>query len=53
MNILMYLQRQPERLAALLNRRTQYWNRTSKLIALALFCLLFGGLSLYLFLKSI
>jgi hypothetical protein len=36
-----------------LNRKTQYWNRTSKLTALFLFCLLFGGCCLLLLLKAI
>lgn len=40
------------RLADALNRRTQHWNRASKLIALLLFCLLFGGLSFYFIIKS-
>ena len=39
--------------AAYLGRKTQYWNRSSKLIALALFCLAFGGTSLWLLLKAI
>jgi len=41
------------RLADALNRKTQHWNRASKLIALSLFCLLFGGLCLYFIIKSI
>jgi len=36
-----------------LNRKTQYWNRASKLTALLLFCLLFGGCCLLLLLKAI
>lgn len=36
-----------------LNRKTQYWNRASKLMALLLFCLLFGGCCLLLLLKAI
>jgi hypothetical protein len=36
-----------------LNRKTRYWNRTSKLTALFLFCLLFGGCCLLLLLKVI
>ena len=39
--------------AGYLNRKTQYWNKSSKIIALLLFCLLFGGISLYLLLKAI
>lgn len=40
-------------LAAYLNRKTQHWNKASKLIALFLFCLLFGSVCLYLIIKSI
>lgn len=36
------------RVANYLNRKTQYWNKSSKIIALALFSLVFGGISLYL-----
>lgn len=36
-----------------LNSKTQYWNRASKLTALLLFCLLFGGCCLLLLLKAI
>jgi hypothetical protein len=38
--------------AAWLERKTQYWNKASKLIALYLFCLLFGGFSLWLLIKA-
>ncbi|MDB4925520.1 MAG: hypothetical protein JWR23_1576 [Mucilaginibacter sp.] len=31
-----------------LNRKTQHWNRASKLILLLLICLVFGGASLWL-----
>lgn len=45
---------QKQRKAALyLGRRTQYWDRGSKLISLALFCLLFGGCCLWLILKAL
>jgi hypothetical protein len=40
-------------LSAYLNRKTQYWNRSSKLMALFLFCLLFGGSCLLLLIKAI
>jgi hypothetical protein len=40
-------------IAKYLNRKTQYWNTTSKLLALLVFCLLFGGACLYLIIKSI
>jgi hypothetical protein len=36
-----------------LNRKTQHWNRASKLIALLLFCLVFGSACIYLIIKSI
>jgi hypothetical protein len=45
--------RRQTRVADYLNRKTQYWNRSSKLIALFLFCLVFGGISLYLLLRAI
>jgi hypothetical protein len=53
MKTIAYLYQLPARLACTLNRKTCYWNRTSKLTALMVFCLLFGGMSLYLFLKAI
>jgi hypothetical protein len=45
--------RRQTRLANYLNRKTQHWNRMSKLIALALFVMLFGGTCIYFILKSI
>lgn len=36
-----------------LGRKTQYWNRNSKIIALVLFSLLFGGACLLLLIKAI
>jgi len=45
--------RRQRQLADALNRRTAYWDRKSKLIALFFFCLVFGGISLYLLLKAI
>lgn len=45
--------RRQTQFANYLNRKTQHWNRASKLTALILFVLLFGGLSIYLILKSI
>jgi hypothetical protein len=41
------------RIAAYLDRKTQYWNGTSKLIALILICLLFGGFSLYMLISAL
>ncbi|RKR79981.1 hypothetical protein BDD43_0067 [Mucilaginibacter gracilis] len=41
------------RISGYLARKTQYWNTSSKLIALILFCLLFGGASLWLLIRSI
>lgn len=40
-------------LADWLGRKTAYWDKASKIIALCLFCLLFGGISLWLILKTI
>ncbi len=45
--------RRQTKLADALNRKTQHWNKASKLIALLLFCLLFGGLCFYFIIKSI
>jgi hypothetical protein len=45
--------RRQTKIAAYLNRKTQYWNKSSKLIALALFTLLFGGLCLFLLLTNL
>ena len=47
------LDRRQRKLADYLGRETAYWDRKSKIIALALFCLVFGGLSLLLLLKAI
>jgi hypothetical protein len=41
------------KVAAYLNRKTAYWNQTSKVLLLVLFCLAFGGLSIYLLLKNL
>ena len=41
------------RIAAYLERKTRYWNKPSKLIALIFFGAAFGGFSLYLLLKAI
>ncbi|MFA6084658.1 hypothetical protein [Mucilaginibacter sp.] len=40
------------RIAAYLNRKTQHWNRASKIVALLLFTLLFGAICLYFIIKS-
>jgi hypothetical protein len=45
--------RRQTRIAICLNRKTQYWNTASKVIALLVFCLLFGGACLYLVIKAI
>jgi len=42
------IERKQRKLADWCTRRTQYWNRASWLIALALFVLLFGGACLLL-----
>ncbi len=41
------------RFAGYLERKTRYWNRASKLTALILLCILFGGPSLYLLLQAL
>jgi len=53
MRILALWRTLPARLAAELNRRTQYWNKQSKLLVLVMLILLLGGGSLYLFCKAI
>ena len=40
-------------LAAYLGRKTLYWNRGSKVIALAVFCLVFGSACLYLLMRAL
>lgn len=45
--------RKQTRIANYLNRKTQYWDRASKIIAFTLFVLLFGGLCIYLIIKSL
>jgi hypothetical protein len=47
------IEQKQRKAAAYLSRKTQYWNRNSKIVALALFCLLFGGCCLLLLLKAI
>lgn len=42
-----------KKLANYLGRRTQYWNRSAKITALAIFCLLFGGACLVLILHAV
>lgn len=39
-------------IAAYLDRKTLYWNRGSKLIALVLFCLVFGSVCLWLLMRA-
>lgn len=41
------------RFARYLERKTRYWDQASKLLALILLCLLFGGPSLYLLLQAL
>jgi hypothetical protein len=45
--------RRQTQVANYLNRKTAYWNRSAKITALVLFCLAFGGISLYLLIKAI
>jgi len=40
------------KIADYLNRKTQYWNRSSKIILLLMFCIVFGVLCLYLLIHS-
>jgi len=47
------IQKRQLQVSGYLNRKTQYWNRTSKLTALLVFCVLFGGCCLLLLLKAI
>jgi hypothetical protein len=47
------IEQKQRKAAGYLGRRTQHWNRASKLISLALFCLLFGGCCLWLILKAL
>ncbi len=47
------ISRKQKLIADELNRRTQHWNRASKLILLLLICLLFGGASLWLLIQAI
>ena len=53
MKVTVVIQQLLTRLAAGLNRRTQYWNRASKLVALAVLILLLGGGSVYLICKAV
>jgi hypothetical protein len=52
-NVRRFTERRQRKAADWLGRKTLYWNRSSKIIALTLFCLLFGGLCLLLLLKAI
>ena len=40
------------KVADYLDKKTLYWNRNSKIIALVIFCLLFGGACLLLLIKA-
>jgi hypothetical protein len=46
------ISRKQKQIADELNRRTQHWNKVSKLILLLLICLLFGGASLWLLIQA-
>ena len=48
-----FLERKQRRLADWLGRKTQHWNRNSRLIFLILFCLLFGTGCLLLVINAI
>ena len=41
------------KIATYLNRKTAYWNKTSKVLLLLAFCVAFGGLSIYFILKNL
>lgn len=45
--------RRQNQVAGYLNRKTQHWNKASKITALVLFCLVFGGISLYLLARAV
>lgn len=47
-----FFESRQQRVAGYLFRKTQHWNRSSRIIALALFCLLFGGYCLWLILNA-
>lgn len=49
----MAVSRRQQQVADALNRRTEHWNRASKLILLLAICLLFGGASLWLLIRAI
>jgi len=48
-----YIHQRQTQVSGYLNRKTQYWNHASKLTALFLFCLLFGGFCLFMLIKAI
>jgi hypothetical protein len=45
--------RRQSQVADYLNRKTAYWDKASKIIALLVFTLLSGGISLYFIIKAI
>ncbi|MES2276035.1 MAG: hypothetical protein V4592_08430 [Bacteroidota bacterium] len=45
--------RQQRLVADWLGRKTCYWDRASKLLALGLFCAAFGGMSLWLLVRAL
>jgi hypothetical protein len=47
------ISRRQQQIADHLNRKTQHWNRASKLILFLLICLVFGGASLWLLIHAI
>jgi hypothetical protein len=47
------ISRRQQQVAEHLNRKTQHWNKASKLILFLLICLLFGGASLWLLISAI
>jgi len=46
------IERRQKQLALYLDRKTQHWNRASKLLLLLFICLLLGGASLWLLIEA-
>jgi hypothetical protein len=46
------IDRRQRQIAVYLDRKTQYWNRASKIILLIGICMVFGGASLWLLIQA-
>jgi hypothetical protein len=46
------INRRQRQIAVYLDRKTQHWNKASKMILLIAICLLFGGASLWLLIRA-